>query len=284
MNDYKAVPSGLDISRRVADCLEAAAAVGYLPNERTRAIRAVNDILQGRSTRSAEELLVELDKCGEGRIASVRQDIQDFLRQKELLTQVYDKGSGDKQFLYKHRRQNGKSLKVIGQRIYDRAARAGFPPDFFRESYFDNVTFYCLPVLADFFGSELRNCKFAVCRMEYTSFIGAHIYDTEFYSCVMNYLDFFTTVIAHTRFDDCELSHSVFHKAELLHCGFTDCTLDHINFLGALLDGCSFGRITAGTIRNLDKAIISLGGATLEECRQNKESIYQALGVKEKTA
>ena len=145
MNDYKAVPSGLDISRRIADCLDAAAPMGYLLNERTRAIRAFNDILQGRSTRSVEELLAELEKCGENRIVSVRQDIQDFLRQKELLTQTYDKGSGDKQFLYKHRRNNGKSLKVIGQRIYDRAAKAGFPPDFFRESYFDNVTFYCLP-------------------------------------------------------------------------------------------------------------------------------------------
>lgn len=284
MNDYKAVSSGLDISRRIADCLEAAAPMGYLPNERVQAIRAVNDILQGRSTRSAEELLVELEKCGEDRIASVRQDIQDFLRQKKLLTQAYDKSRGDKQFLYKHRTGNGKSLKVIGQRIYDRAAKAGLPPDFFRESYFDNVTFYCLPDHADFYGSELWNCKFAVCRMEYASFAGARIYDTVFYSCVMNYLDFFTAVIAHTRFNDCELSHSVFHKGELLHSSFTDCTLDHINFLGALLDSCLFGRIIAGNIHNLDKATISLGGATLEENRQNRESIYQALGVREKIA
>ena len=109
MNDYKAVSSGLDISHRIVYCLESAAAMGYLPNERARVIRAVNDILQGRATRSAEELLVELEKCGEDRIVSVRQDIQDFLRQKELLTQVYDKNDGDKQFLYKHRRENGKS-------------------------------------------------------------------------------------------------------------------------------------------------------------------------------
>ena len=191
MNDYKAVPSGLNISRRIADCLEAAAPAGYPPNERAHAIRAINDILQGRSTRSVEELLTELEKCGKDKIVSVRQDIQDFLRQNELLTQAYDKGSGDKQFLYKHRRESGKNLKVIGQRIYDRAAKSGFPPDFFRESYFDNVTFYCLPDHADFYGSELSNCKFAVCRMKYTAFVGAQIYDTEFYSCVMNHLDFF---------------------------------------------------------------------------------------------
>lgn len=34
MIEYKAVPSGLDISRRVVDCLEAAAPRDYDPGER----------------------------------------------------------------------------------------------------------------------------------------------------------------------------------------------------------------------------------------------------------
>lgn len=283
MSDYKAVSSGLELSRRVADCLEAASHREYQFGERVSALRAINDILQGRATRTADELLMELEKCGK-QIVPLLQDIQNFLWQKELLTHPYDKSSGDKQFLYKRRKENGKSLKIIGQRIYDRAAKAGFPPDFFRESYFDNVTFYCLPDHADFYGSELWNCRFAVCRMEGSSFVGARIYDTVLYSCIMNYIDFFGAIIAHTRFDDCELSRGIFHKGELLHCGMTDCTLDHINFMGTILDGCSFGRIAARNIRNLDKATISLGGATLEECRQNKESIYQALGVKQVAA
>ena len=59
MMNYKAVPSGLDISRRVADCLEASAITGYQPGERVRAIQAINDVLQGRSTRTVEELLAE---------------------------------------------------------------------------------------------------------------------------------------------------------------------------------------------------------------------------------
>lgn len=283
MLDYKIVPSGLEISRRAVDCLEAVAPVGYQFEERTHAIRAVNDILQGRASRTVDELLVELEKCGREEISNLRKDIRDFVRQKELLTVPYT-SSSSKQFLYKYRRENGKSLKVIGQRIYDRAAKAGFPPDFFRESYFDNVTFYCLPSRADFCGSELQNCRFAVCRMDSTAFTGARIYDTMFYSCVTNRTDFFAATIAHTRFNDCELSHTMLQKAHMIHCGFTNCTLDYVNFLDALLDGCSFNRITAGKIKNLDKAIISLGGATLEECRDNKDAIYRALGVTEVAA
>ena len=284
MNDYKAVPSGLDISRRIADCLEAAAPMGYLPNERTRAIRAVNDILQGRSTRSVEELLTELEKCGEGKIKSVRRDIQDFLRQKELLAQTYDKRWNGKQYVFERSKgMEGRSLKVIDQALYDRAAQEGFPPDFFRESCFDQVTFYCLPKFADFLGSEIHNCKFAVCQVTSASFVLSRIYDTEFYSSILNHVDLCASTLAHTHFRDCELSHVMLQTAKLKSCSTIDCTMDGVDYAGATLDGCSFHRVTAGTIR-LDHAIITQGGATEEECRQNRESIYQALGVKEKIA
>ncbi len=76
--NYKAVPSGLESSLRIADCLEQSAAVGYQPSERAKAIQAINDILQGRSTRTVDELLTELEKCGEDQIAAVRRDIRDF--------------------------------------------------------------------------------------------------------------------------------------------------------------------------------------------------------------
>lgn len=56
--------------------------------------------------------------------------------------------------------------------------------------------------------------------------------------------------------------------------------MDGINYSGATLNGCSFGRVTAGTIHDLDRAVITQGGATEEECRQNREAIYRALGVK----
>ena len=86
MIDYKAVPSGLELSRRIADCLEASAPRGYAPDERPRAIRSLNDILQGRSTRPVDELLAELDKCGDTRLPAILEDVRAFLHQKALLT------------------------------------------------------------------------------------------------------------------------------------------------------------------------------------------------------
>lgn len=284
MFEYKPVPSGLAISQRVVDYLEAMSAEGYSPNNRTKAICAVNDILQGRSSRTAEELLTVLEQYSDGQLAPVQRDIRDFLKQKSLLGFSYDKTS-EKEYKFRpYSLPNGYSLKVIDQSLYDRAAKNGFPPNFFRDSYFDKVTFCCLPDYADFYGSELHNCNFAVCRVKGASFIGAHIYDTEFYTSVLNLADFFGATLAHTRFHDCELTHVTFNSARLKSCSTIDCTMDSINYSGAVLDGCSFGRVTAGTIRNLDGATITQGGASEEECRQNREAIYHALGVKEAAA
>lgn len=283
MNDYKAVSSGPELSQRIADCLESAAHREYQFGERVYTLRAINDILQGRSVRTADELLAELEKCGEP-IGPVRQDIQDFLRQKELLTQVYDKCWNGRRYAFEHRKgMDGRTLKVIDQGLYDRAARGGFPLDFFRESYFDQVTFYCLPKFADFLGAELHNCKFAVCRITSASFVFSHIYDTKFYSSILNYVDFCGSTLVHTHFHDCELSHVMLQTAKLKTCSTIDCTMDGVDYAGATLDGCTFGRVTAGTIR-LDHAIITQGGATEEECRRNREAVYQALGVKEEAA
>lgn len=283
MNNYKAVPSGMELSQRIADSLENAAHREYQFGERVYALRAINDILQGRSTRTVDELLVELEKCGE-QIGPLLQDIRNFQRQKELLSQTYDKRWNGKRYAFERRNcMEGRTLKVIDQRLYDRAVRDGFPPDFFRESYFDQVTFYCLPKFADFLGSELHNCKFAVCRITSASFVLSHIYDTKFYSSVLNYVDLCGSVLAHTHFHDCELSHVMLQTAKLKTCSTIDCTMDGVDYAGATLDGCTFGRVTAGTIR-LDHAIITQSGATGEECGQNREAVYRALGVAEAVA
>lgn len=284
MIDYKAVPSGLELSRRVVDCLETAAHQGYDPGARPQIIRKLNDILQGRSTRPVDELLTELEKCEDTRLPAVREDIQAFLRQKELLTTPYDKLANQRPFTFQYRyASEERRLKIIDQTLYDRAAREGFPIDFFRESYFDHVTFYCLPDRVSFCGSELRGCKFAVCRIKGIAFIYSRIYDTEFYSSILNCGDMYESVLSHTLFHDCELSYMVVEKATLKNCSTTDCTMDNVDYAGSTLDGCTFSRITAGSIC-LDWTTITQGGATEEECRQNREAIYQALGVKEVAA
>lgn len=283
MIGYKAVPSGLELSCRIKDCLEDVAPREYQFGEGICAIRAINDILQGRSTRSADELLTELEKCGD-HIVPLLQSVRSFLRQKELLMTPYVKRAGRKPFTFRYCSvSESRKLKVIDQMLYDRAAKEGFPINFFRESYFDHVTFYCLPDDVDFYGSELHNCKFAVCRIKGTSFGYSRIYDTEFYSSILSHADFYSATLANSRFRDCELSHVMIQSAALKHCSTTDCTMDNVDYVGSTLDGCTFNRITAGAVC-LDWTTITQGGATEEECRQNREAIYRALGVKEAAA
>ena len=288
MNDYKAVRSSLDISKSIAFYLEMSDPAAFRLRDRAGSIRTINDILQGRSEKTVEAMLAELEQKGgtyyAGEIAILRQNIQDFQRQKMMLTQPYCKSSGKTYRFRTYNGGNGCSLKIVDQKLFDRAAKAGFPPGFFRETYFDQVNIYCLPEHADFYGSIFQNCAFAVCRISTPSFIGASIYSSEFHSCVLEYADFFESSIAHTHFHDSALSHVTFQKARMKSCNTIDCTLDSINYLTATLDGCSFGRVTASDVRNLDTATITQGGAGQEECRRNRDAIFQALGVEQEAA
>lgn len=285
MSDYKAVRSSLDISKSIVFYLEMFDPAAFRQGERARSVKTINDILQGRSEKSVEKLLAELaqkaDSCSAKEVTSIREDIQDFLQQKELLSQVYDNSASQ---FRAYRGHVGHPMKVVDQKIFDRMAIQGFPADFFRETYFDEVRIYCLPEYADFCGSMLQNCTFAVCRISAPSFEGTSIYNSEFHSCMLEYGNFFGASLAHTRFRDSTLSHATFQSARLKSCNTIDCVLDHINYLNATLDGCSFGRVTPSNIRNLPFATITQGGATREECQQNREAIFRALGVEEEAA
>ena len=288
MNDYKAVRSSLDISKSIAFYLEMSDPAAFRLRDWAGSIRTINDILQGRSEKTVEAMLAELEQKGgtyyAGEIAILRQNIQDFQRQKMMLTQPYCKSSGKTYRFRTFDNSIGRSLKIVDQKLFDKAAKAGFPPEFFRETYFDQVNIYCLPEHADFYSSTFQNCAFAVCRISALSFIGASIYSSEFHTCVLEYADFFGSSIAHTHFHDSALSHVTFQKARMKSCNTIDCTLDSINYLTATLDGCSFGRVTASDVRNLDTATITQGGAGQEECRRNRGAIFQALGVEQEAA
>ena len=285
MSNYKAVPSGMEISRSIADCLEAVAPSGYLFSERARAIRAANSILQGRSFRTVADLMMELEKCGDDRINNVQKKIFDFHMQKALLSSPYVQSADSYQDCTYNYYQNtdGRNLKIIDQKQYDEAVEHGFPPLFFQESYFEKVTFYCVPDQTEFLGSEFHQCKFAVCRLERASFTSTRIYDSEFYSSVLNHVDLSRATLAHTRFCDCEFSHVMFKMARMKCCRVVDCTLDDLDFSWATLDDCSFDRVSACKI-SLVQAIIAQSGATEEEYRQKKTAIFQALGLAEAVA
>ena len=201
----------------------------------------------------------------------------DFQYQRLIRDYPYTKSSG-KQYKYRMNDANpDRPLKIINQRLFDWAAKAGFPPGFFRESYFDHVTVYCMPEHADCNFSVFQDCTFAVCRISDARLDGTSIYGGEFHSCVIKDTIFFCASLADTHFYDSAIDRVSFQKAYLRRCNVLDCGLYSVNFLNTTLDGCSFGRVESRLIRNLHTATITQGGATEAECRQNRESIYKAL-------
>jgi hypothetical protein len=257
--------------------------VKYPPGEDAKIVRSLNDTLQGRGERTVDELLAEMDAvCGRLAIYNsewlmFRQAIEDFQHQKELLSQPYTKSS-DKQYKYRSFDLDPKRpLKIVNQHLYDCAAKAGFPPDFFRETFFNGVTFYCLPDHTDFNFSRFSNCTFAVCRIREATFDGATFSSSEFHSCAIQYATFFKASIAHTHFHDSTLRNVSFQEARLKSCNTVDCEMDGVGFLNATLDNCFFGRVAAQGIRHLHTATITQGGATEGEVKQNREAILAAL-------
>ena len=218
--------------------------VKYPPGDDAKIVRRLNDTLQGRGEQTVQEMLAEIDTvCGRLGIynsewLAFQQKIEDFQHQKSLLDQPYTKSSSKQ---YKYRSYDppiGRKLKIVNQRLYDCAAKAGFPPNFFRETYFDQVTFYCIPDHTDFNFSYFSNCTFAVCRIREATFDGATLSSSEFHSCVMQYATFFNASIDHTHFHDSTLRNVSFQEARLKSCNTVDCELDGVGFLNATLDGC----------------------------------------------
>ena len=253
----------------------------YPPSDRARTVRAVNDILQGASTRTTDDLLVELEEKGgdyyAGEIRGVKNDILAFQAQKLLIGQPYTKTSG-RQYHYKLFERDGyPPLKVVNQRLFDWAAKGGFPPGFFESAYFDHVTIYCMPDYTECAHSIFQDCTFAVCRMVGTHFEDTSLYSSEFHSCCLSGAIFSDSTLADTHFYDCVQHRGGFIRSQLRRCNFLDALMTGVTFAESTLDGCSFDRVRANRIRGLHTATITQGGATEEECRHNREAIYKAL-------
>lgn len=283
MDEYKAVASSLSISRSITDTLEQAAPQMYNGSNRSSTIWNINDILQGRSEKTVDTLIAALRVIAEPYHSADMERhthaIQDFRAQKALLSVPYTKSSS-KAYQYRTFDMDPHHpLKIINQRIFDQAAKAGFPPGFFRESYFDHVTIYCMPDGTDLNFSRFQDCTFSVCRIHNALFDGTVIDSSEFHSCEIEHTTYFQAGIAHTHFYDSTLRHVSFQSARLKSCNTINCALDRVCYLHATLDGCSFGKVTPTEIRDLDTAKITMGGATNDECKKNRESIYKTLHV-----
>ena len=281
MAEFQKVCGSHQISIRAADLLEDMRPQHYNGANRAETVRTINDILQGRTERTVDTFLTGLRNTDNGgytrRVDELGRDIRAFLEQKVLLTRPYTKSSG-KQYQYRTSTLDPeRPLKIVDQRIYDSAAKAGFPPGFFRETYFDRVTFYCVPDHTDFKFSHFPGCTFAVCRIREAAFDGASFYLSEFQNCAVQYATFFAASIDHTHFHDSSLKNVSFQGASLKSCNTVDCELDGVGFLNAALDGCFFGRVSARNIRNLNTAAITQGGATKEEADRSRDSVLTAL-------
>lgn len=289
MPDYKRVNSSLEISRKIAGCLEDIDPIQYNGQNRARRIRNVNDHIQGRNDMPLDELLDWAAKAQGGdyaaRVQAIRRSIQDFREQKALLETPYAKNGGGRQYKYKIMDLNpDQPLKIINQLTYDRAAKAGFPKGFFQESYFDQVTFYCLPDNANCNFSRFHDCTFAVCRLAGVRFWEAGLYGCEFHSCRIEYTLFPDATLANTHFRDCSIHSAAFLRTRMNRCNTIDCAVGRLNFNGAVLDGCSYGRIARlpnSRIEALETASFTMGGATQEEAQANRAAILHALGVLE---
>ena len=281
MAEFQKVCGSHKLSVRAAELLEDMRPQLYNGENHDETVQTINDILRGRSDRTPDAFLTGLRNTDGGgyarRVEELGRDIRAFWEQKALLTQPYTKSSG-KQYQYRtFTLDPERPLKIVNQRIYDSAAKAGFPPGFFRETYFDRVTFYCVPDHTDFNFSRFLGCTFAVCRIREAAFDGASFYLSEFQNCAVQYATFFKASIAHTHFHDSSLKNVSFQGASLKSCNTVDCELDGVGFLNATLDGCFFGRVSARNIRNLNTAAITQGGATKEEADRNRDSVLAAL-------
>lgn len=286
MADYQKVKSGLEISMDIADYLHLVNPKQFNGRSRAKIIREANDTIQGRTARTVDELLGEVREKGRGwypqKLDQFSREIAALSAQKKLVAVPYTLEGIGGHTLQSYKGEKG-PLKVIDQQLYDQAVAEGFPPDFFRKSYFDRVTFYCLPDDTDFTLSEFRNCTFAVCRLKGACFDDTSIYDGDFYSCFIRNVTFASATIAHTHFHDSFLRNVSFQRASLKRTYVVDCIMERSNFRDATLDGCSFGRTTAKGTLNLSTAHITHGGCTAEEVEEERHAIPKTLcGQKEK--
>ena len=288
MPNYQAVSSGHEISKRVADLLEEIDPIQYNGSNRTRRVRNVNDYIQGRNDMPLEPLLDWAAQTGGGthaeQVATIRQMIQAFHKQKSRMDQPYQLPHTLQCSYQRFTDDSLNPVKIIDQALFDRAAREGFPYNFFKCSYFDGVNIYCIPDGEDCAHSTFHNCNFTACRIRRTVFPFAKVWGSAFDSCELQEVSLLEASIVNTHFRDCTLRSVTFQEAHLKSCRTIDCTMEGIDFFRTRLDGCTYGRIPAADIINLPYAQITKGGATEKECAQNRAAIFQALGVKDPEA
>jgi len=291
MADHQKVKSGLEISVEIADLLELAPQWRHGIKYRGRIIHEVNDIIQGRSDKTVEDLLNGLRERCRGwysdEIERFDKEIKAFQTQKAALSTPSPVHGKDGRNIRARTEDPHPSMRTIDQRQYDRAVQEGFPPDFFQGSYFDRVMIYYLPDGTSCEGTVFSGCHFQVCRLVNVELWDSSLYDCDFQSCYMDGVLFLDSALANTHFHDCDILSVGFIRSKLRHCSIVDCAIEkRLNLSGSVLNGSFFRCVSlcqGGTVKGLDTATITCGGATAEEIKQLRRSIFKALDVPQPT-
>ena len=285
MSDYRQVHSSLAISQHIAGFMDMA---GIIQNCYAVAVSCINDVLQGRASQTVDELFAELkEKCGAAyapEIEFLQDEVEAFLQQKSLLAEPYTKLPSANLPYHYDEIYPGEKLKIIDQALYDRAAADGFPKDFFRRTYFNQVTFYCLPDRANLTHSIFNDCDFTVCRLKGANFQESRLYGGNFHDCNIEDGSFCGATIANINFQDCQFANVSFSYAYISKCNTIDCSLEEINFYNTVLNSSAYSRVCAKNIRRLYTANITAGGATEQEVKWLRQSIFRTLTPESPTA
>ncbi len=278
MSDYRQVHSSLAISQHIAGFMDTA---GIIQNCYAVAVSCINDVLQGRASQTIDVLFAELKEKGGAAYAPeiefLQTEVEAFLQQKSLLAEPYTKPpSAGLPYQYDEI-YPGEKLKIVDQELYDQAAADGFPKDFFRRAYFNQVTFYCLPDRADLTHSIFTECDFTVCRLKGANFQESRLYGGNFHGCNIEDSSFCGATIANINFYDCRFANVSFSYAYMRQCNTIDCSLEEINFYNTVLNNSAYSRVNAKNIRRLYTANITAGGATEQEVKWLRQSIFRAL-------
>lgn len=202
----------------------------------------------------------------------LHQRVHDFLHQKELLSEKYTKTG-----VWNFECEMRDGRKIINQELYDQAAKSGFPPGFFRKSFFDRVTLYCLPDAQDCSESAFNLCSFAVCRINGATFESSVFFNCEFHTCDIVSASFYRAALDNCRFHDSHFENVSFESALLKSCKITDGKMKGTNYRNATLDGCFFATTQSRGARNVCMAMVKQSGATTEEEQQNRAALLSAL-------
>lgn len=126
------------------------------------------------------------------------------------------------------------------------------------------------------------DCRFMECSLEgqdfsACSFEGA-IINSDMRDCIFQSCNFKGATLYGSKVESCDFLNADFSDSSMKRIRVRNSDLSGVSFLLATLDGVQMDNIIINhPVQYIDTATITMGGATGQECEQNRERIYAAL-------